>query len=51
MDSQGEEFASKASNTPYEGMEFHVKVTTTILRGHITCINGEASQPLDRKVH
>ncbi|APT84839.1 dihydroorotase [Corynebacterium aquilae DSM 44791] len=37
----GEEMASKASNTPYEGMEFSTKVTTTILRGHITCRDGQ----------
>lgn len=47
----GKDLASKADNTPYEGMEFRAKVTTTILRGHITCLDGEASQPLDRKVH
>lgn len=47
----GKNLASKADNTPYEGMEFQAKVTTTILRGHITCLDGEASQPLDRKVH
>lgn len=33
---RGEEMASKASNTPYEGMEFHSRVTHTILRGKVT---------------
>ncbi|MBP3087688.1 dihydroorotase [Corynebacterium sp. sy017] len=32
----GKKLASKASNTPYEGMSFSTKVTATILRGHIT---------------
>lgn len=40
---RGEEFASKASNTPYEGMEFGAKVSHTILRGHVTCENGNAT--------
>ncbi|WP_293952626.1 dihydroorotase [uncultured Corynebacterium sp.] len=38
----GEEFASKASNTPFEGMEFSAKVTHTVLRGRVTCENGAA---------
>lgn len=38
---RGEEFASKASNTPYEGMEFSAKVSHTILRGRVTCENGQ----------
>ena len=37
----GAEFASKADNTPFEGQEFSAKVTHTILRGKITCENGE----------
>ncbi|MDO4911543.1 MAG: dihydroorotase [Corynebacterium sp.] len=32
----GEDLASKASNTPFEGMEFHSRVTQTILRGTLT---------------
>ncbi len=39
---EGEAFASKASNTPYEGMEMPVKVSTTLLRGKVTCRDGEA---------
>ncbi|QGU02103.1 Dihydroorotase [Corynebacterium kalinowskii] len=42
---RGEEMDSKAENTPYEGMEFHSKVTTTILRGHVTCAEGKAAEP------
>lgn len=38
----GKDMASKASNTPYEGMEMPVKVTTTLLRGKVTCMNGSA---------
>lgn len=38
----GHEFASKASNTPYEGETMPVKVSTTLLRGKITCRDGEA---------
>ena len=30
---RGEEMASKASNTPYEGIEFSARVTATWLRG------------------
>ena len=33
---RGDEMASKSSNTPYEGMEFHAKVTHTFLRGKLT---------------
>lgn len=40
---RGEELASKSDNTPYEGMSFDAKVTATILRGRITCENGEAA--------
>lgn len=36
----GAEMASKAENTPYEGMEFSAKVSTTILRGRVTCHDG-----------
>lgn len=42
---RGEDMDSKAENTPYEGMEFHTKVTTTILRGHVTCAEGKAAEP------
>lgn len=42
---QGAQMASKASNTPYEGMEFRAKVTTTVLRGHVTCEEGVAAAP------
>lgn len=42
---RGEDMDSKAENTPYEGMEFHSKVTTTILRGHVTCAEGKAAEP------
>lgn len=31
-----DEVESKASNTPYEGMQFNTRVTHTILRGHVT---------------
>lgn len=37
----GADFASKASNTPYEGEELPVKVSTTLLRGRVTCRDGE----------
>ena len=40
-----DDLASKADNTPYENMEFTTKVTTTILRGRLTCVNGEAQAP------
>lgn len=43
----GEDMASKSSNTPYEGMDLPVKVTTTLLRGRVTCrygrVTGEVS--------
>lgn len=42
---QGSELASKAENTPFEGMDFQAKVTTTVLRGRLTCIDGEAAEP------
>lgn len=38
----GRDLASKASNTPYEGEEMPVKVSTTLLRGRVTCRDGEA---------
>lgn len=41
----GEEFESKASNTPFEGMEFGARVTHTVLRGRVTCENGSVSTP------
>lgn len=41
----GEAMASKAENTPFEGMEFNTKVTHTILRGRITCSEGEPALP------
>lgn len=41
----GAEMASKAENTPFEGMEFSAKVSTTILRGRVTCRAGVASLP------
>jgi dihydroorotase len=39
----GHELASKASNTPYEGETLPVKVSTTLLRGKVTCRDGEAN--------
>ncbi|GAA1473343.1 dihydroorotase [Corynebacterium felinum] len=42
---RGVELASKAENTPFEGMDFDAKVTTTILRGRLTCVDGQAQQP------
>ncbi|WP_420099140.1 dihydroorotase [Corynebacterium sp.] len=39
----GDEMASKSSNTPYEGMDLPVKVTTTLLRGKVTCRDGQVS--------
>lgn len=38
----GEEMASKSRNTPFEGMEMPVTVTTTLLRGKVTCRNAKA---------
>ncbi|MDN8578390.1 dihydroorotase [Corynebacterium bovis] len=38
---RGAELASKARNTPYEGMDMPVKVSTTLLRGRVTCRDGE----------
>lgn len=42
---RGAEMASKSENTPYEGMEFGAKVTTTVLRGRLTCVDGVAAEP------
>ena len=33
---RGTEMASKAANTPYEGMDFAARVELTLLRGHVT---------------
>lgn len=41
----GEELASIASNTPYEGMEFKARPVLTVLRGKITAQDGEAASP------
>lgn len=38
---RGEKLASRAANTPYEGMRLPATVTATILRGRITARNGE----------
>lgn len=38
----GHDMASKANNIPYEGMDMPVKVSTTLLRGKVTCKNGSA---------
>ncbi len=40
---RGEKLASRAANTPYEGMRLPATVTATILRGRITARNGETS--------
>ncbi|GAB2509943.1 Dihydroorotase [Corynebacterium atrinae] len=42
---RGAEMASKSENTPYEGMDFGAKVTTTVLRGRLTCVDGVATEP------
>ncbi|MGV0408692.1 dihydroorotase [Corynebacterium resistens] len=39
---EGEKMASKSRNTPYEGMDMPVKISTTILRGKVTCRDGRA---------
>ena len=39
---EGEKMASKSRNTPYEGMDMPVKISTTILRGKLTCRDGLA---------
>ncbi|MDN6386730.1 MAG: dihydroorotase, partial [Corynebacterium sp.] len=39
----GEQMASKSANTPYEGMDLPVKVTTTLLRGKVTWQDGQVS--------
>ncbi|AZA09188.1 dihydroorotase [Corynebacterium pseudopelargi] len=41
----GKALASKASNTPYEGMNFGAKVKATILRGRLSSVDGKASAP------
>ena len=38
---RGEKLASRASNTPYEGMRLPATVVATVLRGRITARNGE----------
>jgi dihydroorotase len=38
---RGEKLASKASNTPYEGMRLPATVVATVLRGRVTTRNGE----------
>jgi dihydroorotase len=39
---RGEQLASRASNTPYEGMRLPATVVATILRGRVTARNGAA---------
>ncbi|MDO5097785.1 MAG: dihydroorotase [Corynebacterium sp.] len=39
------ELASKSENTPFDGMSFDAKVTTTILRGRLTCVDGQPTKP------
>lgn len=39
----GEELASIASNTPYEGMDFRARPVLTVLRGRITARDGVAA--------
>lgn len=41
---RGAEFASVASNTPYEGMELPGVVTATLLRGRVTALDGKIRQ-------
>lgn len=41
----GEQMASKSLNTPFEGMTFKARVTTTILRGRVTCDGGHPAAP------
>lgn len=38
----GQDMASKSRNTPYEGMDMPVRISTTLLRGKVTCRNGQA---------
>jgi dihydroorotase len=38
---RGANLASKASNTPFEGMRLPARVTATVLRGRVTARNGE----------
>ncbi|RNE49224.1 dihydroorotase [Corynebacterium alimapuense] len=44
---RGGEMASKSENNPYEGMEFATRVTTTVLRGRLTCVNGIPAEPFE----
>ena len=37
---EAKEMASKSENNPYEGMPMPVRVSTTILRGKVTCRDG-----------
>lgn len=37
--------ASKSRNTPYHGEQFNARVRSTILRGHVTCRDGNVAQP------
>lgn len=43
--SYGHESESKSVNNPYEGMDFHTRVSTTILRGRVTYQDGKVSAP------
>ncbi len=38
---RGADMASKSENNPYEGMDMPVQISTTILRGKITCRDGQ----------
>jgi dihydroorotase len=40
---RGEALASRASNTPYEGMRLQGAVVATVLRGRITARSGEVA--------
>ncbi|AKK11192.1 dihydroorotase [Corynebacterium uterequi] len=40
-----EELASKAENTPYHDLTFSTKVKATLLRGRVTALDGQPSQP------
>ncbi|QPK82431.1 dihydroorotase [Corynebacterium qintianiae] len=42
---RGEEMASKASNTPYEGMDFNARVALTLLRGAVTHCETDTTTP------
>jgi dihydroorotase len=41
---RGEDLASLAGNTPYEGMRLPATVVTTVLRGRVTAHEGEVMQ-------